>query len=96
MKNVINQATPHDAELDSKQIFEAFYIWYRNYEHKELDNQIKPFLNLAVPIQSEGWLRKVRQALYLSSGEVAKRINMSRGGYTNMEWNVMKKVATLP
>jgi predicted DNA-binding mobile mystery protein A len=52
---------------------------FRNLRLKQLDRALEPYRTAReVPRPSKGWIRSIRQALGLSSGELARRLGTSR------------------
>ena len=52
---------------------------FRNLRLKQLDRSLEPFQAARkAPRPSRGWIRAVRQALGVSSGELARRLGTSR------------------
>jgi predicted DNA-binding mobile mystery protein A len=52
---------------------------FRNLRLKQLDRAFAPYRTAReVPRPSKGWIRSIRQALGLSSGELARRLGTSR------------------
>lgn len=52
---------------------------FRNLRLKQLDRALEPYrLARGVPRPSKGWIRSIRQALGVSSGELARRLGTSR------------------
>jgi predicted DNA-binding mobile mystery protein A len=52
---------------------------FRNLRLKQLDRILKPFRTARkVPRPPKGWIRSIRQALGVSSGELAQRLGTSR------------------
>ena len=52
---------------------------FRNLRLKQLDRVLKPFRTARkAPRPSKGWIRSIRQALGVSSGELARRLGTSR------------------
>ena len=52
---------------------------FRNLRLKQLDRALEPYRAAReVPRPSKGWIRAVRQALGVSSGELARRLGTSR------------------
>ena len=52
---------------------------FRNLRLKQLDRALEPYRAAReVPRPSKGWLRSIRQALGISSGELARRLGTSR------------------
>jgi predicted DNA-binding mobile mystery protein A len=52
---------------------------FRNLRLKQLDRALKPFRTARkVPRPPKGWIRSIRQALGVSSGELARRMGTSR------------------
>lgn len=65
---------------------EAYLYWFRNYEHISTDVEIRPFLDEKIKSHVGGsWLKKARQALFLSINQVAEKMNMTRSGYAKIE-----------
>ena len=66
----------------------AFLIWYRQYEPKQFDQQIQPFLEIALDSDKEyrqSWLRKTRVGLFLSIQGIAENLNVTRSAYMQYE-----------
>jgi predicted DNA-binding mobile mystery protein A len=52
---------------------------FKNLRLKQLDRALKPYrVARRVPRPSKGWIRTIRQALGVSSGELARRLGTSR------------------
>jgi predicted DNA-binding mobile mystery protein A len=52
---------------------------FRNLRLKQLDRSLEPYQAARqVPRPSKGWIRTIRQALGVSSGELARRLGTSR------------------
>jgi predicted DNA-binding mobile mystery protein A len=52
---------------------------FKNLRLKQLDRALKPYRAArTVPRPSKGWIRAIRQALGVSSGELARRLGTSR------------------
>lgn len=52
---------------------------FRNLRLKQLDRTLEPYRAARkVPRPSKGWIRAIRQALGISSGELARRLGTSR------------------
>ena len=52
---------------------------FRNLRLKQLDRALEPYRAAReVPRPSKGWMRSIRQALGVSSGELARRLGTSR------------------
>ena len=52
---------------------------FRNLRLKQLDRALEPYRAAReVPRPSKGWIRSIRQALGVSSGELARRLGTSR------------------
>jgi len=52
---------------------------FRNLRLKQLDRSLAPYQTVRkVPRPSRGWIRAVREALGVSSGELARRLGTSR------------------
>ncbi len=73
--------------LTRLQIFEGYQIWCMYFDHRLADEKIEPFLSEDIQPMKDGWLRKAREALFLSTGEMAKRLKVSRSAYSKLERN---------
>ena len=52
---------------------------FRNLRLKQLDRSLEPYQVVRnVPRPSKGWIHTIRQALGVSSGELARRLGTSR------------------
>jgi len=52
---------------------------FKNLRLKQLDRALEPYrVAREVPRPSKGWIRTIRQALGISSGELARRLGTSR------------------
>lgn len=52
---------------------------FKNLRLKQLDRALEPYRTAReVPRPSKGWIRSIRQALGVSSGELARRLGTSR------------------
>ena len=52
---------------------------FKNLRLKQLDRALKPYRAARdIPRPSNGWIRTIRQALGVSSGELARRLGTSR------------------
>ena len=52
---------------------------FKNLRLKQLDRALEPYRAAReVPRPSKGWIRTIRQALGISSGELARRLGTSR------------------
>ncbi len=61
----------------------AYDIWHREFPSRDLDEEVRPFLKLPVP--ELAWSRRSRNALFLSTGEMAERMGISRSAYVALE-----------
>src|ERR1700751_1197938 len=65
-------------------IFALSEVWamreeFRTLRLKQLDRSLEPYQGARkIPRPSKGWIRTVRQALGVSSGELARRLGTSR------------------
>ncbi len=76
-----------DRVLTDEQIEKAFQVWlFTHYEFRSLDDKVAPFLSSIIQRQS-GWLKCVREALFLSMENVAGRLGVSRASYDVLEKN---------
>lgn len=73
------------SKLTTLELNLAFKNWYSSYAFKDADTSIEPFLNQNIKNENESWLKKARQALFLSTGEMAKRLQISRAAYSKYE-----------
>jgi transcriptional regulator with XRE-family HTH domain len=67
---------------------EAYLDWWgRHYKpHHEIDTQVRQFLKIEKwDFQKAIWLKPVRQALFLSVNEMAKRLGISASAYCKIE-----------
>ena len=72
----------------SEDVFnKAYKTWKDRLFNSEFDDQISYFLNTKIIACSGGRLRDAREALQLSSGEVAKRLGILRTSYLKIEKN---------
>lgn len=63
--------------------------WYKfDYDFHEADQLVRPFLN--VPSENYGWLKRTREALFLSRESVALKLQISRQAYSQGEENERK------
>ena len=70
-------------ELSEDIVNEAWSKWYLlHYDHKATDLDIEPFLNANT---SGGWIKKAREASFLSVRELAKRLGITISDYTKFE-----------
>lgn len=63
----------------------AYRLWFRHYNHKDIDDQIAIILHEKVNACAGGNLKKTRNALLLSSGEMAKRNGILKRSYLKLE-----------
>jgi transcriptional regulator with XRE-family HTH domain len=67
------------------QTLQAFRNWYGSYPFQDIDEKLIPFLSDQIQFVKGGWLRNTRQALFLSTGEMAKRLGITRQAYAKFE-----------
>lgn len=75
-------------DLNQKELKWAFILWHKNYNLKEIDTLIAPFLNedmLPFKGGNPGWLKKARLALFLSSQTIANKLGVQRTAYSQYE-----------
>lgn len=68
----------------------AYLIWFlRHYRHHEINKAAEAFLTSKLKNSKEGpaWLKKSREALFLSSGTVAEKMSITRQAYLKLEKN---------
>ena len=71
---------------EQKILSDAFMFWYQSYGHFKTDEEVKPFLNENISnTPGNSWLKKAREALFLSTNQVAEKLNMTRSGYAKIE-----------
>ncbi|MDZ4662039.1 MAG: hypothetical protein SGJ18_10535 [Pseudomonadota bacterium] len=75
--------------LTPKEIRLAYAHWSRDYLHEKADQQIEAFLDEKIQCDTLplGWLEKARKALFLSTGRMANRLEISRAAYRKFEKN---------
>jgi transcriptional regulator with XRE-family HTH domain len=85
------------AQENQNDIENAFRIWFRKYNFKELESEIFPFLNKQINPYREGscWIRNARLGLFLSNEAIAKKLNVSRQALTEFEKSEMKGTISL-
>jgi predicted DNA-binding mobile mystery protein A len=65
--------------IDIDYIYLVMRSEFRNLRLKQLDRSLKPYREAkTVPRPPKGWIRSIRQALGVSSGELARRLGTSR------------------
>jgi transcriptional regulator with XRE-family HTH domain len=86
MRNTFDGGKTH--HMDAKQIHKAYLAWYfRYYGSYETDQELIPYLNSEIRSYSPGqsWLKKTRNALFLSTTSVAAKLEVSRSAYAKLE-----------
>ena len=69
---------------------------FRNLRLKQLDRVLKPYRTARkIPRPSKGWIHSIRQALGVSSGELARRLGTSRQLPLQLEKGEVKDRITL-
>ncbi len=72
------------AVANDNDVIEAFRIWwYQAYPFKEFDQQVDGFAR--AKNHGSGRLRAARRALMISTGELARRMKITRSAYSKME-----------
>lgn len=77
--------------LTPDQLKKAYFFWIqRNYAFEKVDQAVEHFLTVPwghhKSLQGE-WLKSARQALFLSTGFLAKKMQITRTGYLKFEKN---------
>jgi len=63
---------------------------------KQISEQLKPFRNAALQHQPKrGWVRRIREALGMSSTQLAQRMNVSQPRINELETAELKDAVTL-
>ncbi|MBC7465306.1 MAG: hypothetical protein H7256_04885 [Bdellovibrio sp.] len=81
----------HFKPLTDDELKKAFVLWYRNYNLKNLDQEILPFLKKDLVAfdgdnkPNAGWLEKCRNAQFFSTKTVADKLKVTRAAYTDYE-----------
>ena len=70
--------------LDQKDFKFAYRLWSRFYRHHDVDLEIAPFRNKEIQ-PSQNFLKKVRQAKFLTSAFVALKADISKQAYDHFE-----------
>jgi DNA-binding XRE family transcriptional regulator len=65
----------------------AYVSWLVENGFNVADDAIYPYLSSEITTRQSGWLKQAREALFLSSGEVADRLGISRQAYYILEKN---------
>lgn len=61
-------------------------IFYeRDLGNFNINDNVAPFLTQEITSDRVGWLKEARKALFLSTGEMAKRLNIARSSYLKIE-----------
>lgn len=87
--------------LTDDELKKAFILWYRNYNLKDLDQQLSPFLKAELIAfdhnarQKIGWLEKCRTAQFFSTKTVAENLEITRATYSDYEECERKGTVTL-
>lgn len=75
-------------KIDKEKILRARDIWYGkcawNLNFDALDREVYPFLNEQI-VPKAGWLKRVREALMISTGEAASRAGLTRSAWVKVE-----------
>jgi len=77
-------------KLTHEELLKAYIGWKLKYYPKGIDEDISPFLSdkMKPTSKMEGsWLKRVRQALFLSTQTVADQLNISKAAYSKYEEN---------
>lgn len=71
-----------------EEIFRAYFMWLRHYEHRIEDQEVEPFLVdgiLGFSQISSTWLKSTRNALGLTADVVAHNLGVIRSTYMGLE-----------
>ncbi|MEK6773173.1 MAG: helix-turn-helix domain-containing protein [Bdellovibrionota bacterium] len=71
-------------QLTEEELKRAFYFWHQTYESVQEDKELAPFLNEEIQPR-QGWLKKARNGLFLSTQTVASNLKISRAAYARYE-----------
>lgn len=75
--------------MDEETHKRAFDLWYPYYGKQlgfhTLDEKVSPFLSEKIKPKRTGWLRQARQALFISTGEAARRAGIAKATYIKIE-----------
>lgn len=92
MSRIINKITPEEEA-------EAFDHWLMKYaQYNEKEDLLVPFLNKNLTPYKQNqlsWLKFLREGLCLTSESVAKKLKMTRAGYSKFEENEKAGAITL-
>src|SRR5689334_2230604 len=72
-------------EIENKQLRRAYLRWAWKNPFKETDEEIKSYLANEIQSFQTGWIRKVRQALHLSTGTLAEKLSITRQAFSKLE-----------
>ena len=77
------------ALLNDKELERSYLLWLRkDYRHRAADEKVFPFLRSEMKSFTYGdgsWLKMVRSALFMSTGHLAEKLNISRAAYSKFE-----------
>lgn len=91
-------------EIALSDLEKAFLTWYKNYSFKDVDQEIAPFLDekiLAKTLnafdggEQTGQLERTRKAMFLTTQNVADRVETSRASYAQLEQRERSGAITL-
>ena len=80
--------------ITQEQIKKAFQYWRNSvFKRQALEEKLWPFLDDRIDgynseklkFEKAGWLRQCREALFLSTGEVAQQLGITRSAYSKLE-----------
>jgi transcriptional regulator with XRE-family HTH domain len=74
--------------MEVEQIEKAYFIWlHKYYGHALTDRDVDPFLSdEIIPfVLGDSWLKRARNALFVSTGSAAERMEKTRSAYSKLE-----------
>lgn len=73
--------------MTDRELYLAYQVWKKSYENANCDSFIEPFLSEKIfsTVPNQSWIRTVRKALFLSMESAAKKLNISRPAFAQIE-----------
>jgi transcriptional regulator with XRE-family HTH domain len=86
--------------ITDEEIKKACSLWHHRYKYAQIDYELEPYLKIEKEKQKfdprftnsrdknsakETWIKKAREALFLSNETVAKKMKISRAAFSRME-----------
>lgn len=76
--------------------FNEFYMQFRPLFIRQISQQLSPWQDtLNLPTPRFGWIRFIRKALGMTTAQLAKRLNISRGRVVHIELSEVKGAITI-